>query len=92
MALSLMPSNITDRNLASAASINMLKADYNLWMYKVRNGGQTNLDAASTAITAVLANSMVWKKVSLLFLKMKWEKRLFSHGVISRIVYGRLSS
>lgn len=57
-ALELMPSNITDRNLASSGSINMLKADYNLWMYKVRNGTQANLDAASTAIDAVLNNSL----------------------------------
>lgn len=57
MALSLMPPNIIDRNLASIGSINMLKVDYNLWMYKVRNGGQTNLDAASTAVAKVLSNS-----------------------------------
>ncbi|WP_298647758.1 RagB/SusD family nutrient uptake outer membrane protein [uncultured Proteiniphilum sp.] len=56
-ALSLIPSNTTDRNLASVGSINMLKADYNLWMYKVRNGGQANLDAAAIAVTAVLGNS-----------------------------------
>ncbi|MFA6876923.1 MAG: RagB/SusD family nutrient uptake outer membrane protein, partial [Parabacteroides sp.] len=34
-ALMLMPASVTDRNLASQGSINMLKADYNLWMYKV---------------------------------------------------------
>ena len=57
-ALSLIPSGVTDRNLASQGAINMLKADYNLWMYKVRSGGQTNLDAASTAVAAVLSNSL----------------------------------
>lgn len=57
VALSLMPASTTDRNLASVGAINILKADYNLWMYKVRNGGQANLDAAATAVTAVLANS-----------------------------------
>lgn len=57
-ALSLIPSNVSVRNLASQGAINMLKADYNLWMYKVRNGGQTFLDAANTAVSAVLTNSM----------------------------------
>jgi|AGTN01.3.fsa_nt_gi SusD family. len=57
-ALSLMPANVADRNLASRGSINMLKTDYNLWMYKVRGGSQSNLDAASTAVTAVLGNSL----------------------------------
>lgn len=58
MALSLIPSNVSVRNLASSGAINMLKADYNLWMYKVRGGGQTFLDAANTAVSAVLTNSM----------------------------------
>lgn len=57
-ALSLMPSNITDRNLASSGAINMLKADYHLWMYKVRGGAQANLDAAGEAVSAVLSNTM----------------------------------
>lgn len=56
-ALNLIPSSVTDRNLASQGSLNMLKADYNLWMYKVRNGGDAALDRASTAINAVLNNS-----------------------------------
>lgn len=56
-AESLMPSSVKDRNLASQGAINMLKADYFLWMYKVRNGGQTDLDMAQEAISAVLNNS-----------------------------------
>lgn len=36
-ALSLMPSSINTRNLASPGGINMLRADYDLWMYKVRH-------------------------------------------------------
>lgn len=55
--LSLIPSSVTDRNLASPGALNMLKADYNLWMYKVRNGGNTALDKANEAVNAVLNNS-----------------------------------
>ncbi|MDD3063241.1 MAG: RagB/SusD family nutrient uptake outer membrane protein [Massilibacteroides sp.] len=57
-ALSLMPESVSDRNLASKGAINMLKADYNLWLYKVRNGGQIALDAANVAVTAVLSNNL----------------------------------
>lgn len=57
-ALLLMPTHVTDRNMASKGAINMLKADYQLWMYKVRNGGQTNLDNASAAIHSVLTNPL----------------------------------
>lgn len=56
-ALTLMPATVKDRNLASPGAINMLKTDYNLWMYKVRNGGQPALESASTAVSAVLNNS-----------------------------------
>ena len=56
-ALELIPANIIDRNMASIGSINMLRADYNLWMFKVRNGAQANLDAANASINAVLSNS-----------------------------------
>lgn len=48
-----MPANITNRKQASPASLNMLKADYSLWMYKVRNAGQNYLTAAETAVNAV---------------------------------------
>lgn len=56
-ALSLMPVSVTDRKLASLASINMLKADYNLWMFKVRNGGEVAINNAATAVATVLGNS-----------------------------------
>ena len=55
--LKLIPSNITDRNLASKASFNMLKADYSLWMYKVNNGGDTMLSNAEAALTSILNDS-----------------------------------
>ncbi len=57
MALELMPTTVNSKSTASPASINMLKADYNLWMYKVRNAGSAALTAASTAVNAVLSNS-----------------------------------
>ena len=56
-ALSLMPISVSERNLASLASINMLKADYSLWMYKVRGAGDTALTDAETAIAALLNNA-----------------------------------
>ena len=56
-ALKLMPASVSGRNMVSAAAINMLKADYNLWMYKIRSGGDTALKNASTAIAEVLGNS-----------------------------------
>jgi SusD family. len=55
--LKLMPTSVNDKALASPGSLNMLKADYNLWMYKVRNGGEAALNNAGTAVTAVLNNS-----------------------------------
>lgn len=56
-ALSLMPSTVNSRNMASPAAINILKADYSLWMYKVRNGGTTALNNAQSAVTAVLSDA-----------------------------------
>lgn len=56
-ALAYMPSSVTERNTASEATIQMLKADYNLWLYKVRDGGSTALSDAETAVQAVLDNS-----------------------------------
>jgi len=56
-ASSLMPSSVNDRNLASLGAINMLKADYYLWVYKVRSGGDDALNNAGTAIGNVLNNS-----------------------------------
>jgi hypothetical protein len=56
-ALAKMPVGISDRNLASKASINLLKIDYQLWMYKVRNGGAASLQSAKTAVAEVSSNS-----------------------------------
>ncbi len=55
-ANSLMPDNVIDRNLASKAAINLLQADYYLWMAKVRGGGAGALNAAKQAVDLVLAN------------------------------------
>lgn len=60
-ALALMPSSVTGRSIASQGSINMLKADFSLWMYKVRNGGASYLTAAADAVNAVLANTTLYK-------------------------------
>lgn len=57
-ALKLIPASVSSRNMASNGSINMLKADYNLWMYKVRNAGDASLNNAATAVNAVLNNSL----------------------------------
>ncbi len=57
MAVDLIPADISERSTASPAAINMLKADYNLWMYKVEEGGTSYLSAASDAIDAVLSNT-----------------------------------
>jgi hypothetical protein len=56
-AQSLIPSSVNDRSMASPAAIEMLKADYELWMYKVRNAGEIALNAADEAIQNVLGNS-----------------------------------
>lgn len=50
----LMPTSITDKSLASKGAINMLTADYNLWMYKVQNAGAEALNKAETAISSIL--------------------------------------
>lgn len=52
----LMPDDVVDRDLASKAAINLLKADYQLWMAKVRGGGTAALTAAKQAVDQVLAN------------------------------------
>lgn len=56
-ALMYMPESVSDRNLASRGAIRMLKADYSLWMYKVRKGGDSFLQEAKTAVSAVLEDS-----------------------------------
>src|SRR5690606_34267793 len=55
-AATLMPDDVVDRDLASKASINLLKADYQLWMAKVRGGGTAALTAAKQAVDQVLNN------------------------------------
>ena len=55
-ALTLIPQNI-NKNIASKASISMLKADYDLWMYKVRKGGDSYLRDAADKINYILSNS-----------------------------------
>jgi starch-binding outer membrane protein, SusD/RagB family len=56
-ANSLMPEDVTDRDLASKAAINLLQADYYLWIAKVRDGGTEALNQAKQAVDAVLNNS-----------------------------------
>jgi len=53
-AYSLMPANAIDRNLASKAAISMLRADYYLWMAKVRDGGTPALDLAKQSVDEVI--------------------------------------
>lgn len=53
-ALALMPDHATDRDMPSKAAVNMLLADYHLWMAKVRGGGSTSLQAAKQAVDAII--------------------------------------
>lgn len=55
-ALALMPDQATDRDMPSKAAVNLLLADYHLWMAKVRDGGNTSLQAAKQAVDAVIQN------------------------------------
>ena len=55
-ALTLIPQNI-NKDIASKASISMLKADYDLWMYKVRKSGDSYLKDAADKVNYVLSNS-----------------------------------
>lgn len=55
-ALELIPTKVV-RNRASKAGIAMLKADYDLWMYKVRNGGNSYLQDAANQVNSILNNS-----------------------------------
>jgi hypothetical protein len=43
----------SDKYAATPAAVQMLKADYALWMYRVMNGGKTYLDMAGDAIDAL---------------------------------------
>jgi hypothetical protein len=55
-ALKLMPENVSDRNMGSRMSLNMLNADFHLWMAKVRGTGTASLTEARKSIDAVKAN------------------------------------
>lgn len=57
LALALMPDGATARDMPSKAAINMLLADYHLWMAKVRNGGNGSLQAAKQAADAVIGDA-----------------------------------
>ena len=43
----------TDKYLATADAVNMLKAEYALWMYAVQNGGDNYLTMAGEALAAI---------------------------------------
>lgn len=53
-ALELMPQSVNAKKTASLGSINMLKADFSLWMYKVQQAGENYLNAAQEATQAVI--------------------------------------
>ncbi len=42
-----------DKYFATADAVNMLKAEYGLWMYTTQNGGDSFLDLASEALSAI---------------------------------------
>lgn len=56
-ALDLMPASVNARKTGSQGAINMLKADYYLWMAKTRDGGMAALTAAEEAVDAVLGDT-----------------------------------
>lgn len=56
-ALRLMPASATDCTIATRSAVQMLKADYNLWLYQTRNGGENALLAADEALTEVFKDS-----------------------------------
>ncbi|MFT4094159.1 MAG: RagB/SusD family nutrient uptake outer membrane protein [Niabella sp.] len=43
----------TDKSMATQAAINMLKADFGLWMYSRQNGGDSYLTMSEAAISAL---------------------------------------
>jgi hypothetical protein len=53
-ALNLIPANANNIIYASESAINMLKADFHLWLAKARNGGTENLNSALSAVNKVL--------------------------------------
>lgn len=56
-ALRLMPASAADCTIATRSAVAMLKADYNLWLYQTREGGDAALTAADEALDAVFADA-----------------------------------
>src|SRR5690625_1019126 len=56
-ALDLISNGATSRLYASRPAINMLQADYSLWMAKKQDGGTESLETARAAIDDVLASN-----------------------------------
>ncbi|MCB0744880.1 MAG: RagB/SusD family nutrient uptake outer membrane protein, partial [Ignavibacteriae bacterium] len=46
--------NVKDKKTASKGALNMLKADFNLWMYSVENAGDSYLQNAEDAVNSVI--------------------------------------
>jgi starch-binding outer membrane protein, SusD/RagB family len=61
LAVSLISASATDHTIATPAGVNMLKADYNMWMAKVRATDATQkseyFEKAQEGLTQVLSNS-----------------------------------
>ncbi len=53
-AEAIMPTSVTSKKTASLGAIKMLKADFSLWMYKVRSSGDKYLNNAATAVDWIL--------------------------------------
>lgn len=56
-ALLLMPASASDCTIATRSAVQMLKADYNLWIYQTRDGGESALTAADAALSEVFDDS-----------------------------------
>lgn len=54
-----LPEGITDSAMPNLMAVKMLRADYFLWLYKTRNGGEEALSNARKALNNVLINSQV---------------------------------
>ena len=56
-ALELMPASATDCTVATRSAVQMLKADYYLWLYQTREGGPKALETADEALAEVFKDS-----------------------------------
>ena len=56
-ALELMPASATDCTVATRSAVQMLKADYYLWLYQTREGGPKTLETADEALAEVFKDS-----------------------------------